>query len=474
MLNGLPAKVDPQLSIRRRILRSQWTWLCVAGLVGYAVLAVLIYREISHNVILEVQAVTKQMGSPVQISLAQVNEALGICVRYALPTLAVYFLIFLLVDRLRPTTWLMKVMSLGWGAAVAVFVSLYTNSWVAERINVTGPVDPTTSAAAAIFVAPFVEEASKATILFMLAILVRYRIATVLQSVTLAGLSAIGFAFTENITYYLRGYIYAGNISGQAPMDVLRQMAFTRGVLTSFGHPLFTSLTAIGMAVALTNRSKLVRIVSPLAGFCFAALGHMMFNSMATASNSTIPVVAMGGAMVLAVAFFLFRRSQRETAQIRYRLADFVREGWLRPRDPVVFGSEPRRAKLALAALLRGRRVFSATLSLQRAMSELAYLRAAQTRGVIDEAGLGRGQELLARIGELRGVALDETNGLRIRPETWHLPKIVLPRRSSTPVSPQPPQGAWPAPAPVGAGTSSGSGWAGTASAIDQRPWGGR
>ena len=45
--------------------------------------------------------------------------------------------------------------------------------------------------------------------------------------------------------------------------------------MTFFGHPLFTAMTGIGLAVALRSKSKIVRIVAPLAGFCAAAFLHM-------------------------------------------------------------------------------------------------------------------------------------------------------------------------------------------------------
>ena len=52
--------------------------------------------------------------------------------------------------------------------------------------------------------------------------------------------------------------------------------------MTFFGHPLFTSMTGIGLAVALRSKSKIVRVVAPLAGYCAAAFLHMAFNATAS------------------------------------------------------------------------------------------------------------------------------------------------------------------------------------------------
>lgn len=75
----------------------------------------------------------------------------------------------------------------------------------------------------------------------------------------MAGLSALGFAFVENIVYYLRSYMFAANISGEDPLKELNTLVLMRGVATAFGHPLFTSIAALGFVVGLVNRSKLVR-----------------------------------------------------------------------------------------------------------------------------------------------------------------------------------------------------------------------
>src|SRR5690349_19993055 len=109
---------------------------------------------------------------------------------------------------------------------------------------------------AAIFVAPFVEEFGKATVLFWIAILARYRWVSRLGAITLAGLSAAAFAYVENITYYARVYVYAAqNNVGITPEEAVQQLWMMRGVASFFAHPLFTIMTVLGLAVALRSRS---------------------------------------------------------------------------------------------------------------------------------------------------------------------------------------------------------------------------
>ena len=51
-----------------------------------------------------------------------------------------------------------------------------------------------------------------------------------------------------------------------------------RGVWLAFGHPLFTTMTGIGVLVAVRTHSKVVRVLAPLVGYLAASLLHMAFN----------------------------------------------------------------------------------------------------------------------------------------------------------------------------------------------------
>ena len=54
---------------------------------------------------------------------------------------------------------------------------------------------------------------------------------------------------------------------------------------------------------------------------------------------------------------------------------------------------------------------FLATIRMQRAATELAYLRDAMTRGLVDDAGLAREQLLLGKIRGVRGRAMVQPEG---------------------------------------------------------------
>ena len=120
------------------------------------------------------------------------TEAVPIAAKYAAITAIPLSLIFLWADRFRPQRFWVWLMTFGWGACVATFISAQVNTWAAGHLSIIGDGDPATGARAAIFVAPFVEEAAKATVLFWLAILMRYQWVSRLSGIVLAGLAGRG------------------------------------------------------------------------------------------------------------------------------------------------------------------------------------------------------------------------------------------------------------------------------------------
>ncbi|WP_316670744.1 PrsW family intramembrane metalloprotease [uncultured Propionibacterium sp.] len=451
---GLPRPVEPGLTGWRRFRRSPLNWLTVAFFPLCALLLWLTYRVYAVTITTSVGDYTEQQtGTRSAPTPAQFNEALWKCTRMALVTLAIGLVFYLLIDRLRPTTLRLKAVALAWGGAVAVYASAVINTWASMRVT-ADETDELGSVRAAIFIAPFTEEAAKATVLFLLAILVRHRFLSAIQMVTMAGLSAVGFAVVEDIVYYIRMYLYGSLVYGVDADESLRQIFYLRGLLTCWGHPLFTTFTAIGVGVAMRNRSKLVRVTAPLAGYCFAVCAHMGFNGTQSIGVSTMMLLAVGAFLIIFLLLRYFRLVLAESRQVRARLQDFVSNGWLGEHDPIVFSRYRRRLKLICAAALRGPRCLLATVRLIHDMSELAQVRMGVVNGLVDGAAVERERELLLRIRSLRGRALDDTDGLTIKPPNWTLQSIRgwvgahLPRRRPrTPVFAPPP----PSQIPVGA-----------------------
>ncbi|HPZ49470.1 MAG TPA: PrsW family intramembrane metalloprotease [Propionibacteriaceae bacterium] len=466
-LSGVEAGLSTSMPLADRLLRSRWLWSSLVLVVGYIACLVSMYLTFSPD--------KKVQGG----TIPGLNwDALTQSASYAWPTLAVWSVIFLLADRFHPQRLLVWFLTLGWGASVATFLSLHVNSWAAEKLAIADDGQGTSGAKAAIYIAPFVEEAAKATVLFLLAFVARQRLTSKLSMLSLAGLSAIGFAFTENIIYYARAIVYGSTQANTGDVEkAVQSLVFLRGVMTSFGHPLFTAMTGLGLAVGLRSRSKVVRVVAPLAGFLVAALLHMVFNTAASIvpeQSQLLMYFTMAVPMVLSLVGFAVMQVFRERKLIGERLTDYVRMGWLPAEYPRQFSRLWQRARMLVLSPWWGSPI--ATYRLVRTVTELAYLRDSIVRGVVDQAGLWRERELFFRIRELRAQgALDNTTGLR--------PYLRRPRAVAVPNYPPPAfpgpagiGGSWPAPQPhamVGSGPGATPlGSAGTQySAVDPR-WG--
>jgi RsiW-degrading membrane proteinase PrsW (M82 family) len=402
--NNIPAEPNAAEPIPKRILRSPMVWLTVVMLLAYATLLVLLYRQVVPDQ--EVPGGTiPGLGT----------EAVPIAAKYAAITAIPLSLLFLWADRYRPQRFWVWVMTFGWGACVATFVSAQVNTWAASQLSIIGDGDPATGARAAIFVAPWVEEAAKATVLFWLAILMRYQWVGRVSGIVLAGLSGAAFAFVENILYYGRAYRYAARSFGEVPpLEALQSLFMLRGVMTFFGHPLFTAMTGIGLAVALRAKSKIVRVVAPLAGYTAAVFLHMAFNASASllqGTNLLLIYLLVAIPLVIGVAIFTVRQILHEGRLIRSRLVDYVRLGWLPEGDPAALSRLRIRGRALWHAVFLGPDALLATVRMQRSATELAYLRDAMARGIVDGGGLEREKLLLHKVYELRPVAVVQPTG---------------------------------------------------------------
>ncbi|MER6397688.1 PrsW family intramembrane metalloprotease [Kitasatospora sp. NPDC001603] len=119
----------------------------------------------------------------------------------------------------------------------------------------------------------------------------RARPRTLAAGVVLGGITACGFAFTENALYLGRAFtddqqqrldsIGLGESPSLRDFDSTVQTFVLRGLLSPFAHPLFTALTGLGLAITLTTgRRRLARIAAP-AGLLLSMVLHGTWNAAA-------------------------------------------------------------------------------------------------------------------------------------------------------------------------------------------------
>ena len=306
--------------------------------------------------------------------------------------LPVPFLIsaFLWLDRYEPEPVFYLVFCFVWGAGVAASVAYFGNTFVANQFKHHGlPQD-----AVAVLCAPVLEESMKALgpVLLLLFTLWKKRrtFNGIVDSIVFFGLSATGFAMSENVLY-LGGYGYAtgadkGGFAGG--LNGIIAVFIGRIPLSGFAHPLFTSMTAVGVGVAIRATDRRVKWIAPIAGLLAAMLLHGSWNLMATlAQNTGHSQILLYGYFAVMMPIFLgmvglamwLRSAEGRLTQTA--LAGYVRAGWVSP---------PEIASLASIGRRRGARTWAKRIAggpgadgmrgFQLAATQLALLRDRMSR----------------------------------------------------------------------------------------------
>jgi RsiW-degrading membrane proteinase PrsW (M82 family) len=286
-----------------------------------------------------------------------------------------YLLVILWIDRYESEpTWLL-VFAFLWGATVAVLPSIFFNtlnegivsSLLGEEIG--GIFGATVSA-------PIVEETFKGALLFLLYFWQKDEFDGVVDGIIYGCLVALGFATVENFLYYGRA-AQTGDTLG---------LLILRGGLAPFSHPLFTSMTGIGLGLARQTDNKIGRLAFPVVGLLAAMFLHFVWNL--SASTGTFPIVYFIFMVPLFLAFwgFIFFALRREGRVVRQYLTPEFQRGWLSQADFDSLCSIRGRLGASFRALTGGG--FSAwrkRSQYNQVASELAFIRSRIARGAVHD-----------------------------------------------------------------------------------------
>jgi protease PrsW len=316
---------------------------------------------------------------------------------------------FLWLDRYEPEPIKYLAVCLCWGASVAAGGALVLNQTAVKLLHLPLPV-------VAVATAPFVEETMKALGPLLLFLLRPKAFSGVVDGIVYCGLSATGFAMAENILY-LGGYGYAagadkGGVAGGVAQVI--GIFFVRIALSGFAHPLFTTMTGIGLGVAARSRSTGVRILAPVGGWLTAMTLHGSWNGMAELAASTKQYLillygyfaVMMPIFLAMVGFALWLRSW-EGRLTQRMLPEYVRAGWLSPPEVASLATMGRRMSArAWARRVAGEPGGQAMRGFQYAATRLALLRDGLRRGLT-------GPEELARVRDEEQSLLTAISGYR-------------------------------------------------------------
>jgi RsiW-degrading membrane proteinase PrsW (M82 family) len=194
------------------------------------------------------------MGTPAAIVLAAVAPALG------------YTGLLLLLDRYEREPLGLVLGMLLWGAAVAAPLASALNdlllSWSTARALVP------------ILGAPLVEEAAKGIGLLVLLGLVPHEIDDTLDGLVYGAVIGIGFALTENLTYFTVAAVQGGS-------EGLVQSLYLRGGLAGFNHAAFTAAIGAGIGFCREAPSARAGRLGLAAGILVGLGHHAVWNAVA-------------------------------------------------------------------------------------------------------------------------------------------------------------------------------------------------
>jgi protease PrsW len=229
-----------------------------------------------------------------------VNEFIAALI--AVPACAVYVWVPLIIDRYEPEPWWMLLMTFLWGAlAAAGFSVLVNTAWAEQGQSIGGELGG--DILGGMISAPFTEEACKGVAVLGLLWFMRREFDGVVDGVIYATFSALGFAVSENVLYYSQSLAHGG-LSGHA----FSTQFLVRGLLAPWGHPLYTSLTGIGVGIARETPKPWLKIAAPIGFYFMAVTLHGTWNTMATLLPGLIgtdPLYVMVPLYGLLLVFFL-------------------------------------------------------------------------------------------------------------------------------------------------------------------------
>ena len=157
--------------------------------------------------------------------------------------------------------------------------------------------------------------------------------------------------------------------------------------------------------------------------------------------------------LVISAVVYVVRLILAEGRRIRSRLADYVLLGWLPEVDLQVQPKLRLRLWAGMVGLTRGIPVLLATLRLQRTLTELAYLRDGEVRGIYDQAAVARERQLVESAQGLRSTAIVDPRGMKLELPRWRRGKPVSYGLPNYP-GPAGIGGNWPAPGGTPGGVS--------------------
>jgi RsiW-degrading membrane proteinase PrsW (M82 family) len=341
----------------------------------------------------------------------------AIALPLALLPVPLLVVLVLWVDRLEPEPRANLAFAFAWGAGIAALSALIINTADLEYVTMPALGATTGEYVGATFGAPVVEETLKGLVLIGLLWRRRAEIDGATDGIIYAAMVGLGFAMIENVGYYINALVSPD----RGGIALLGYTFVLRGLVSPLLHPIFTSMTGLGVAYAAGRRRGGWWAVA--LGLLAAMILHGTWNGLSLYGTAGLVAGYLIMTAVLAgLILILIADRRRIVGQIHRYLPGYEGTGLVTEEDIEMLGSLPDRATARRWARSVGGLPASAAMSdFQLAATELALARAKADRGVLDPNGLAeREHSLLSLMAVARHAFTRRVpGGSEITPAPW-------------------------------------------------------
>jgi RsiW-degrading membrane proteinase PrsW (M82 family) len=340
----------------------------------------------------------------IPIALIAASSPAGFLVGLVLALLPVpvYLAFTLWIDRYEKEPIRMLAWAFLWGASVSIFFSLIISligSGLVSMFLGEGAAD----VAGTVIFAPVVEESMKALALFILFFWKKDEFDNVIDGIVYATMVGLGFTLVEDLMYHAQAFA-AGGIGGSIGTFIVR------GVLSPWGHPLYTSMVGIGLGLARQSSNTAVKFGAPAAGLMVAITLHAIWNGSSyvipglwTLVLGTFVFYPMILIPVLVIVFIFLRREGRI---IRQYLVPELQSGLVTQQEYDSLGSVTGRMRSSFTALKGGFGSWRAYSRFSQTATELAFHRDRVARGITSVDTASREAAYVDLLRQLKGATV--------------------------------------------------------------------
>lgn len=278
--------------------------------------------------------------------------------------MVIYALIVWRLDRWEKEPLPLMLAAFCWGAIPSVIFAIIAQNVLnfpvimgeGQKVSIVGELYQ------ASFVAPVTEELLKGLGVWLILVLFRKEVDSILDGLIYGSMVGFGFSAVENILYF----------SGQPDAGSLMFLFFLRAFIFGMLHALFTGLTGVGFALGKFSGRPYMKVLWPILGLSLAVFTHALHNYFATLGGENIAYAVFGislGTIWFAVTVIVCL--VHENRWIRIQLSSEVADGVLyaeQALDAAAFWT-----RSSLSVFDRGVKIVFKRKRLLHQATELAY-----------------------------------------------------------------------------------------------------